>query len=158
MEIMFFKSPIGNLCCFFNEGSLVRLHIGIMELNEFGYRITDDHPFKNELDGYFSGDIREFSQRFSLKDCTGFQKRVLTRALEIPYGHVVTYKDIAVSIGLEKGFQAVGNALGKNPIPIVVPCHRVVGSDGSLRGFSSGIEIKRWLIEHERRFLNMLNL
>ena len=81
---------------------------------------------------------------------TAFQQKVWTALAEIPHGTTATYQELAREIGMPKCARAVGAAVGRNPISIVIPCHRVVGSDGSLTGYAGGLERKRWLLEFER--------
>ncbi len=101
-----------------------------------------------ELEAYFIGQSRTFDLKLDLVGTT-FQKQVWNALLEIPFGKKVTYLDIARQVGKPKGSQAVGNANGKNPIAIVVPCHRVIGKNGSLVGYAGGLERKKWLLEFE---------
>lgn len=103
----------------------------------------------HQLEEYFSGERRDFDLPLRL-DGTEFQKRAWRNLMEIPYGGTRSYGEQAQRIGNAKASRAVGLANGKNPIPIVVPCHRVIGADGSLTGFGGGIERKRWLLAHER--------
>lgn len=112
-----------------------------------------DEPFKKtarQLNEYFSGDRQEFELDLA-PEGTKFQVEVLEALRGIPYGETRTYRDIAVAVGRPKAVRAVGNANGRNPLPIVIPCHRVIGSDGSLTGFGGGIEAKRYLLELEQR-------
>lgn len=112
-----------------------------------------DEPFgkaASQLTEYFAGDRQEFELDLA-PDGTTFQVEVLKALRGIPYGETCTYRDIAVAVGRPKAVRAVGNANGRNPLPIVIPCHRVIGSDGSLTGFGGGIETKRYLLELERR-------
>lgn len=112
-----------------------------------------DEPFKKtarQLNEYFSGDRQEFELDLA-PDGTTFQVEVLEALRGIPYGETCTYRDIAVAVGRPKAVRAVGNANGRNPLPIVIPCHRVIGSDGSLTGFGGGIEIKRYLLDLEQQ-------
>lgn len=101
-----------------------------------------------QLDEYFQGRRREFSVPLNLAG-TPFQQRVWRELLTIPFGHTTTYGAIANRLGDPKTIRAVGRANGQNPIPILVPCHRVIGSDGSLIGYGGGLWRKRWLLEHE---------
>ncbi|MGE7919292.1 methylated-DNA--[protein]-cysteine S-methyltransferase [Viridibacillus sp. NPDC093762] len=102
-----------------------------------------------QLDEYFKGERFEFT--FSIKhEGTDFQKIVWNALLNIPYGKTVSYKDIAVSIGNEKAIRAVGNANGKNKLSIVIPCHRIIGSNGKLTGYAGGLWRKEWLLQHEK--------
>lgn len=103
-----------------------------------------------QLDGYFRGDLREFSLQLS-PEGTDFQKSVWEQLVDIPYGNTVSYLDIAKSLNNEQAVRAVGAANGQNPISIVVPCHRVIGSDGKLIGYGGGLWRKQWLLNHERQ-------
>lgn len=102
-----------------------------------------------ELNEYFSGIRKTFSVAVDWNNLNGFQKEVLAFTLEIPYGQVRTYGEIAIALGKPGATRAVGMALGSNPIPLVIPCHRVVGSDGALRGYSGGLKNKAFLLELE---------
>ena len=101
---------------------------------------------------YLSGNRRQFTIRLNPSG-TDFQKKVWQALCDIPYGALRSYGEIAKAIGNPKASRAVGGANGKNPIPLIIPCHRVVGSDGSLTGFSSGIAIKEKLIQLEETSL-----
>ena len=104
---------------------------------------------KRQLDEYFAGKRKEFDIPTRLEG-TEFQKRVWEELRKIPYGKTVTYKDIAEAVGCPKGFRAVGLANNRNPISIIYPCHRVVGSNGSLTGYGGGLDVKEKLLELER--------
>ncbi len=106
---------------------------------------------KRELDEYFRGERYSFDLPLLING-TEFQKLVWTELLKIPYGELRTYKDIAERIGKPKACRAVGSANNKNSLPIVIPCHRVVGVGGKLVGFSDGLEIKEFLIKLEKNF------
>ncbi len=101
-----------------------------------------------ELEEYFEGKRREFSVPLDLRG-TDFQKKCWNALLRIPYGKIRTYADIARSVGCPKGFRAVGMANHDNPVPIIVPCHRVLASDGTLGGYGGGLDVKRKLLELE---------
>lgn len=101
-----------------------------------------------QLRAYFDGSLCEFALDLDPRG-TPFQQRVWTRLLEIPWGETTSYGDIARRIGQPAAVRAVGAANGRNPIPIIVPCHRVVGADGSLTGYGGGLDAKRWLLDHE---------
>lgn len=103
----------------------------------------------NQLDEYFKGNRHEFTFPYQFEG-TDFQKKVWGGLIEIPYAETVSYKDIAVSIGNEKAIRAVGNANGKNKLSIVIPCHRVIGSNRKLTGYAGGLWRKEWLLQHER--------
>jgi methylated-DNA-[protein]-cysteine S-methyltransferase len=101
-----------------------------------------------QLDEYFQGERRVFSLNLAPKG-TEFQKAVWDQLTNIPYGQTVSYLDIARSLGNEKAIRAVGAANGKNKIVIIIPCHRVIGSDGKLTGYGGGLWRKEWLLNHE---------
>ena len=106
---------------------------------------------KKQLDEYFQGKRKTFDIPLKPKG-TEFQMRVWKALLKIPYGKTITYKKLACIVGSEKAYRAVGMANNKNPVPIIIPCHRVIGSDGSLTGYAGGVEIKRKLLLLEKAF------
>lgn len=103
---------------------------------------------RQELDEYFSGNRKSFDVPLLMMG-TDFQKRVWQALKNIPYGSTVSYKDIACRVGNPKGVRAVAQAIGANPLSIFVPCHRVVGSDGTLTGYAGGVDAKRFLLQLE---------
>jgi methylated-DNA-[protein]-cysteine S-methyltransferase len=109
-----------------------------------------DEP-RRELDEYFAGRRRAFELTLDLRLLSDFTRRVLSATAEIPYGEVATYKEVAAAAGSPRGFRAAGNALGSNPLPIVLPCHRVLHSGGGLGGYTGGLERKRVLLGIESR-------
>jgi methylated-DNA-[protein]-cysteine S-methyltransferase len=104
---------------------------------------------RRELDEYFSGRRRRFELPLDWALVGPFGRRVLRVTSEIPYGGVLSYAEVAADAGSPRGSRAAGNALGANPIPIVIPCHRVLRSGGALGGYGGGVERKRWLLELE---------
>lgn len=115
----------------------------------------DEAPFRavrRQLDEYFSGERRAFELPLAPQG-TPFQQRVWTELQKIPYGVTISYGELATRLGDAKAARAVGLANGRNPISIVVPCHRVIGTNGALTGYGGGIENKRWLLVHERALL-----
>lgn len=110
-----------------------------------------------QLDEYFRGDRSEFDLSLAPHG-TPFQLDVLSALVKIPYGETCTYQDIANKIGRNKAVRAVGAANGRNPLPIVIPCHRVIGTDGSLTGFGGGLDVKKYLLELESPGQGSLNL
>lgn len=114
----------------------------IIKTNE----VTD--KCKQQLLEYFAGTRQQFELALDPKG-TDFQKSVWACLSKIPFGEVITYLDIAKMINKPKGSQAVGGANGRNPISLIVPCHRVIGSSGALTGYAGGIERKLWLLKHE---------
>jgi methylated-DNA-[protein]-cysteine S-methyltransferase len=114
----------------------------------------DNHPVlletERQLGDYFAGKLQSFSIPLDFVG-TEFQKKVWSALLEIPFGETRTYRQIAARIGSPKAVRAVGAANGKNPISIVAPCHRVIGSNGKLTGFAGGLEVKATLLDIEAR-------
>jgi methylated-DNA-[protein]-cysteine S-methyltransferase len=104
---------------------------------------------EKQLEAYFSGKLKSFDLRLASRG-TDFQKAVWKALCEIPYGETRTYRDIAESIGRPKACRAVGRANNLNPIAIVVPCHRVIGSSGKLVGYASGLDVKEFLLKLEK--------
>lgn len=105
----------------------------------------------NQLDEYFNGVRTNFNLEYKLEG-TEFQILVWNALSKIPYGHQVSYKEIATSIGRDKASRAVGNANNKNKLSIIIPCHRVVGSNKKLIGYEWGLDRKQWLLEHEKQY------
>jgi methylated-DNA-[protein]-cysteine S-methyltransferase len=101
-----------------------------------------------EIAEYFEQGRREFTCEISLAG-TSFQLRVWQQLLNVTYGRTASYKDIAIAVGNPKGVRAVGAANGKNPISLIVPCHRIIGSNGKLTGYGGGLWRKEWLLRHE---------
>ena len=117
---------------------------------------TEIHDSVNDaitqLDEYFSGSRRDFELPLDLQG-TEFQVAAWNALAGIPYGRTASYGQQAASIGRPKAVRAIGGANGRNPVAIVLPCHRIVGADGSLTGFGGGIEVKKWLLDHEQSTL-----
>jgi methylated-DNA-[protein]-cysteine S-methyltransferase len=111
-----------------------------------------DHPLidlaRRQLDEYFAGTRRTFDLPLAPHG-TDFQRVVWFELARIPYGGTLSYSELAVRVGRPSAVRAVGAANGRNPLPIVLPCHRVIGADGSLTGFGGGLPMKRFLLEHE---------
>jgi len=103
---------------------------------------------RRELDAYFAGRLKQVTIPLA-PNGTEFQRRVWSALREIPFGTTISYADLARRVDNVAAVRAVGAANGRNPIPIIVPCHRVIGSDGSLTGFGGGLDRKRWLLRHE---------
>jgi methylated-DNA-[protein]-cysteine S-methyltransferase len=106
-------------------------------------------PVRRELDEYFQGQRREFGTAVDLRLTHGFFRKVLAQTARIPYGTVSTYRDVAARAGSPRAMRAAGNALASNPIPIVVPCHRVIQTGGGLGGYTSGLDRKVTLLQLE---------
>ncbi len=147
-------TPIGALRLVSDGSHLCGLYMG----DEHFDRATagqslqrDAGPFvevKRQLKAYFAGTLRVFELPLAAAG-TDFQKRVWRELCNIPYGQTINYGELARRIGNPKASRAVGLANGRNPISIIVPCHRVIGANGALTGYGGGLPRKRWLLEHE---------
>jgi len=113
-------------------------------------------PVRQALDDYFAGRLDALDEIACQADGTSFQQTVWTALRAIPAGQTLSYGALAERLGNPKAVRAVGLANGANPIPIVIPCHRVIGSNGSLTGYGGGLDRKRWLLGHEGRFSPLL--
>lgn len=158
METYFKKvdSPIGILYVVASSNYLVGLtpEKGWTALQRKFDKLTEGennitNKTQHQLNEYFSGIRHEFNIPLSLNG-TSFQKSAWTALLDIPYGKTICYADQAINIGNPKAVRAIGRANGANPISIVVPCHRVIGKNGKLTGYASGIDIKGYLLELEK--------
>lgn len=142
------ESPMGNLYLIFSADSLIG--ISFNKPGEILLKQTENSSLvKKELSEYFDKLRTEFTCKSTFIKGTDFEIDVWNALKDVPYGETKTYKWLAAKIGNPHAFRAVGNALGKNPIPIIFPCHRIIESDGSIGGYSSGIDIKRRLLEIE---------
>ena len=145
-------TPIGPLTVAGREGALVRIDFPIRppDPRALGWRHSEAElaePLR-QLAGYFAGERQSFDLDLAPQG-TPFQLSVWRALQAIPFGEAVSYADIAARLGKPAAVRAVGAANGRNPIPIVVPCHRVIGKDGSLTGFGGGLPAKQWLLDHE---------
>lgn len=146
------KSGLTNL--FINESKSVvdaslKLNYGkVITIETSSDKSDIFYPVVNNLKKYFEGKKYSFSFPLDLIG-TNFQKEVWYAMKAIPFGKVISYKDLAIKIDRPRAFRATGSACGKNPIPIVIPCHRVISSDGSIGGFSLGLDLKRALMSVE---------
>jgi methylated-DNA-[protein]-cysteine S-methyltransferase len=157
METLQFRSmesPVGKLTLAGKDGRLMHLRMveQTYEPSHDGWE-PDDDAFPEavgQLEAYFAGERFDFDLALDLVG-TAFQRRVWAALLTIPYGETRSYGEIALQIGSQGAFRAVGLANGQNPIGIIVPCHRVIGSNGSLTGYGGGLDRKRALLELEKR-------
>lgn len=140
-----FLSPLGTLYMTFSGKSLLEISLKKPTLK----RGKAPAGFTKQLSDYFDGKLREFKQNITLDEGTEFEKQVWLAIKDVPFGETRTYKWLAERLGTPGGSRAVGQALSKNPIPIVIPCHRIIESTGKIGGYSSGVDIKRRLLEME---------
>ena len=146
--VSYLDSPIGLIEIVGNEYAVTELNF-LDEKRETDFssnQIVDDAA--SQVREYLAGDRKEFSVPLDMAG-TEFQKKVWKALLTVGYGRTVSYKYIAEAVGNPKAVRAVGAANGKNPVGIIVPCHRIIGSDGSLTGYASGIWRKEWLLRLE---------
>ena len=148
-----FSSPIGSLTLRAENGALTGVW---MEDDDLPEHIDDTPPLdqaRRQLEAYFAGELREFDLPLAPAG-SEFQLRVWRELAKIPYGETISYGELASRVGDPTKARAVGAANGRNPLSIVVPCHRVVGANGSLTGFGGGLGAKAWLLDHEKRVLS----
>lgn len=143
------ESPIGPLLLTCSDAGLTSLQMGARAERE------QDHPLlqraRLQLEEFFAGERREFDLPLEPQG-TEFQRAVWEQLRAIPFAETASYGQVAARVGRPKASRAVGAANGANPIAIIVPCHRVIGADGSLTGFGGGLQRKQWLLQHERDF------
>lgn len=155
-----YGSPIGEIMTICRSGTLVHLdfsdcmeRVGTFLQKRFGEHDLKDEPcpanISSALAAYFDGDLAALDVLVFETGGTGFEQRVWQALRTIPAGSTVAYRDIALKIGQPKAVRAVGAANGRNPIALVVPCHRVIGADGKLAGYAGGLHRKDWLLRHE---------
>jgi methylated-DNA-[protein]-cysteine S-methyltransferase len=154
-------APIGKLLVAGTKRGLVRVAFGGVPHDKVLLELAEDvsprlleaparlDPIRRQLDEYFEGRRTGFELPLDWSLSHGFGRRVLRHTAGIPYGEVSTYKTVAAAAGSPRGARAAGNALGANPIPIVVPCHRVLRTGGAIGGYGGGPEVKKFLLELE---------
>jgi len=148
MEIAYIQSPLGVIELRGDSEGIQRitvLNTAHKESNPIPEVLTDATI---QLREFFQGNRDSFSLKLNPQGTT-FQKKVWNLLLEIPYGKTISYMDLAKKLGDVKAIRAAAAANGKNPLWIVIPCHRVIGSDGSLTGYAGGLHRKKWLLNHE---------
>ncbi|NGX83229.1 methylated-DNA--[protein]-cysteine S-methyltransferase [Aequorivita sp. KMM 9714] len=149
MHTVFMQSPIGVIEIVGNSEGVS----SILFKDDDSLAISETIPKElndvvTQLQEYFEGKRSTFNVKISPKG-TDFQKRVWNELLNIPFGKTLNYQQVANKLGDPKVIRAAASANGKNPISIIIPCHRVIGSDGSLTGYAGGLHRKKWLLEHE---------
>ena len=148
--VTYYQSPLGKLKLEGHDTALTGLcFVGDEEVFTTSHRVGVLGSVCLQLDEYFDGSRTQFDLPIEL-DGTEFQRAVWRYAATLSYGSTCSYRQLAERIGRLTACRAVAQALGKNPLLLVVPCHRVVGDDGALRGYSGGVERKEWLLNHEK--------
>ena len=149
-KIFFYETPVGKLCIGEEDGIIVRTTWSKIPAEYILEETELILQCKMQLDEYFRGERKAFDLPLAPKG-TDFQKKVWNALQKIPYGETKTYGEIAAAVGNPKAARAVGMANNKNPIGIIIPCHRVVGADGKLVGYAGGMDKKEWLLQLERK-------
>ncbi|WP_330400372.1 methylated-DNA--[protein]-cysteine S-methyltransferase [Tepidibacter mesophilus] len=151
MYYAYLKSPMGVLKIVSSEDSILEISHVREEEKDSHYRPQILKDAITQLNEYFEGERKGFDLKIELKG-TDFQKKVWNELNNIEYGETKSYKDVAIRIGNEKAVRAVGMTNSKNPISIIVPCHRVIGSNKKLTGYAGGLDRKKWLLDHEKEY------
>ncbi|WP_435104976.1 methylated-DNA--[protein]-cysteine S-methyltransferase [Arhodomonas sp. AD133] len=153
MLYTYLDSPIGELMLAGDEAGLHRIalpreggHVPLPQWRQAGEAFAEA---RRQLTAYFAGELTDFDLPLA-PQVTPFQGRVLAVLQQVPYGETVSYGELARRIGNPKASRAVGMANGRNPLPIVIPCHRVIGAGGALTGYGGGLAIKRYLLDLEQ--------
>lgn len=149
-----YESPFGKLKLFSNGKELTRILLPSQLSESDGTTTQNAAPVLqqacDELESYFAGTRKEFEVAISPEKGTEFQRQVWIELSRIPIGTTITYSELAIHVGRPSAVRAVGAANGRNEVPIIVPCHRVIGANGSLTGFAGGLELKQQLLTHEK--------
>lgn len=155
-----FDSPLGKIGVATSLAGICRVMLSISNEPEFIKELKKLHPnpknkrnqlllIEKEFNLYFNKKLKNFSFKIDIRQGTIFQKRVWRKLMSIPFGKVRSYQWLASEIGRPKAFRAAGNANSKNPIPIIVPCHRIIRKNGETGGFTGGTHLKNYLLELE---------
>jgi methylated-DNA-[protein]-cysteine S-methyltransferase len=154
--VYFSNTPVGPLRLCFTDRGLIALEFAEEEASPAPEHDAPPPPLKplieaakREVTAYFEGAPTDFAALTLDPRGTPFQLRVWQELRRIPWGQTISYGELARRVGSPKASRAVGQANGLNPIPLIIPCHRVIAADGSLGGYSSGLDRKRWLLKHE---------
>ena len=148
METAIIKTPIGFTEIVGDENGISKIQV-YDEVQKISQKIPDSLQVPvTQIQDYFEGKRTQFNFKLNPKG-TEFQQKVWQELLNIPFGKTMSYQELSIKLGDVKAIRAVANANGKNPLWIVVPCHRVIGSDGTLTGYAGGLWRKKWLLEHE---------
>lgn len=148
MDVAYLKTPIGLLEIKGDFNGLA--YVGIAQEHQTYAKVIPSslQEAYHQLQAYFDGNRQHFELKLNPQG-TSFQRKVWTYLLEIPFGKTISYLQLSQQLGNEKAIRAVAAANGKNPLLIICPCHRVIGSNGALTGYSAGLWRKQWLLEHE---------
>lgn len=148
MEECIIKSPLGYTKIVGDEDGIISVIVLNSEEKKTDIISDELEDCVIQLHEYFEGDRKQFDLKIN-PEGTEFQKQVWKQLEQIPYGKTISYLELSKQLGDVKAIRAVANANSKNPLWIIIPCHRVIGSDGSLIGYAGGLHRKQWLLEHE---------
>ena len=147
-----FDSPIGKIGVSYDDDFIYKIYLeNVINFTENYKQNLLSNTIITQFREYFSGSRKQFNLPYKLQ-VREFSAACLSELLKVQYGNMVTYKELAVAINNPKSARAIGNAMNKNPLPILIPCHRVVGSTGKLVGFRGGLEMKQWLLDFEKKY------
>lgn len=153
IHLWYYNLPLVGRCGIGEDGSGIS-NVFLPGWSQIPKGVWEETPLLRQaavqLEEYFSGQRADFALPLSVAG-TSFQQKVWTALLDIPYGETTAYGELAQRLGIPRGAQAVGQAVGANPIPFIIPCHRVIGKNGSITGFALGIELKKQLLLLERQ-------
>lgn len=154
MHTALFHNELGVARLYATDEALVRMDI--LDAAEAHTEVTEETPLlaraKDQLTRYFAGELQAFDLPLAPVG-TEFQRRVWAELLKIPFGSTISYHELAVRLGDEKCIRAAASANGKNPIWLIIPCHRVIGADGKLVGYAGGLWRKKKMLQHEMQFI-----
>ena len=146
------ETPIGYIELTTNHDFLLSVSFTDIYLQSSGYQPNILIETVRQIGEYFTGALKEFNLNLQPAG-TDFQIKVWEQVIKVPYGETVSYLEIAKRTGSKSNTRAIGMANGKNPIPIIIPCHRVIGTNGKLTGYAGGLDRKKWLLNHEKQFM-----
>ncbi len=150
METFYFKSPIGIIRIAFLEKGICGLSFQDDKIKIKSLPGLFATEYIRQIEAYFKGELKQFDLPLDLQG-SDFQLKVWNELKKIPYGKTISYMDLAKRLGNPKSIRAAAHANAKNPVSIIIPCHRVIGSDGSLTGYAGGLWRKKWLLEMEKQ-------
>ncbi|PKM55074.1 MAG: cysteine methyltransferase [Firmicutes bacterium HGW-Firmicutes-5] len=149
INVAYYESPIGLIMIEAKDENIIRVSfVEVATLSEKGSPMLE--KAKKQMAEYFEGKRKAFDLTMAFEG-TEFEKKVFKALTEVEYGKVASYKDIAIKVGHNKAYRAIGGTNHKNKLAIIVPCHRIIGSNGKMTGYASGIWRKTWLLDHEQK-------
>ncbi|MBJ79563.1 MAG: methylated-DNA--[protein]-cysteine S-methyltransferase [Nitrospinaceae bacterium] len=162
LKYSIFKTPLGKTGVAVSPTGICRVVLSVSRESDFVELLKKVHPrpqkqstqlmaIENEFHQYFSGKLKKFSFKPDLRQGTHFQQSVWRKLTAIPFGNTRSYQWLATAIGNPKACRAAGNANGRNPVPVIIPCHRVIRQNGDMGGYTGGIHLKQFLLDLESK-------